>query len=260
MLLRYCAERLPDNSRDEQHCQKGVIRVWRELFGETPISEFGPLRLRQVLLDKGWSVGFVNRGVKRLRQVVKWSISLELCPASVLDALATVTSLKDPTAGSRARHAVPEADLQAVRDVLKEFHRDLFDLLRLTGCRSGELVGLKVGDIDRSGDFWRADLSKHKTSHFGKTRTLFFSPSAQQILRKYLSANPDAKLFKIRRDYLSQVFKVACSKAGVKPFSPHWLRHTFATKLADEVGVDAAQRLLGHAPKAMTEHYSKSAE
>ena len=40
----------------------------------------------------------------------------------------------------------------------------------------------------------------------------------------------------------------------------HQLRHTVATRLADEMGTEAAQRLLGHAGAAMTEHYSRAAE
>jgi integrase len=46
----------------------------------------------------------------------------------------------------------------------------------------------------------------------------------------------------------------------VTPFVPHQLRHCVATRLVDEVGVEAAQRLLGHSQVAMTLHYSKAAE
>lgn len=263
LLLAYATKEAPRYARDEQHCIRGAIRFVRELYGETDANDFGPLRLRAVrdaMLDKGWSVCYTNRQVKRIRQVFKWGVSLELVSAVVLEALRTVPSLPETGAAERARHAVPDADLQAVRAVLSEFHRDIFDLMLLTGCRSGELVNLKVGDIDRSGEIWRADLSKHKTAHKGKGRTLFFNASAQLILRKYLQANPAAKLFTIRRDYFGKVVKTACGKAGVKEFTPHWLRHTVATRLADELGTEAAQRLLGHATKAMTEHYSKSAE
>lgn len=263
LLLKYATEELPRYSRDEQHCQKGVIRIVRQLFGETFANDFGPLRLRTVrdaMLESGWSIGFVNRQIKRLRLMLKWGVSFELVSPAVVEGLRTVSSLSDPEAGSRARRAIPPADIEAVRAVLEGLRRDLYDLMLLTGCRSGELVNLQVGDIDRSGDVWRADLSKHKTAHKGKGRTLFFNASAQLILKRYLSAKPDAKLFNIRRDYFGKVVKAACIKAGVKPFTPHWLRHTVATRLADEMGVEAAQRLLGHAGRAMTEHYTRAAE
>lgn len=263
LLLKYATEELPRYSRDEQHCQKGVIRIVRQLFGETLANDFGPLKLRTVrdsMLESGWSVGFVNRQVKRLRLMLRWGVSFELASPSVMEGLRTVASLPDPESGSRARRAIPQADIEAVRGVLEGLHRDLFDLMLMTGCRSGELVGLASGDINRTGEVWRADLEKHKTSHKGKGRTLFFNSSAQSILKRYLSAKPDQKLFDIRRDTFGKVVKAACLRAGVKPFTPHWLRHTVATRLADEMGVEAAQRLLGHAGRAMTEHYTRAAE
>ncbi len=95
-----------------------------------------------------------------------------------------------------------EAMLNAGKDlaaVLSELHRDVLDLMGLTGCRSGELLSLTTGDLNRSGDPWRADLKEHKTRHFGKDRVLFFNTVAQSILMKYLKADPSAKLFPIRR-------------------------------------------------------------
>jgi integrase len=179
-----------------------------------------------------------------------------------------------------------EEQLQAVRAQLKDKWRDPFDLMLLCGCRPGELLGLTTGAIDRTGDVWKADLSHHKTIHFGKGRTLFFNATAQIILRKYLKADPDAKLFAMRLDSFSAAVRTACEKAFGMPkelrkpakelsaaqkaaasewrrqhtWTPHWLRHTTVTRVADELGTEAAQRLAGHATRAMTEHYSRAAE
>ncbi len=311
LCLRFIAEKLPSYAQAEQNCQRLAIKILSELFGETPTSEFGPLRLRAVrnaMISgdpmakdaegkpkprKPWSRSFINKQIKRLRHLFKWGVSWELVPQTVADSLGSLESLtvgESDAPEGRPRRAVSLEKLQAVRAVLCERHRDLFDLLLLTGARPGELVGLTMGQIDRSGDVWRADLARHKTAHKGKSRTLFFNATAQAILVKYLQADPAARLFPLRRDTLGAAVKSACERAFGMPddlrnpdknlsqakledvkaqamawrrehvFTPHWLRHTVATRLADELGTEAAQRLLGHAGRAMTEHYSRAAE
>lgn len=281
LCLRFMAEELPRYSHAEQACFRGAMKILGHLFGETPAADFGPIRLRAVRNAmvagdpnvvtpddkpkprKPWSRSFVNKQVKRLKYLFRWGVSWELAPASVADALSTVKSLTAGETDAREgtpRRAVPTEHLAAVRAVLCQKHRDLFDLLLLTGARPGEIVGLTTGMIDRSGDVWRAELVSHKTAHKGKSRVLFFNATAQTILLRYLKADPDASLFDIQRKTLGTAIKDACLKVDVPPFTSHWLRHTVATKLADDVGVEGAQRLLGHAGKAMTEHYSRAAE
>lgn len=296
LLHQFIIEALPKYAVDEQHCQKGAIRIVNELFGAIPAAEFGPLKLRLVrdaMIAKGWSRSYINRSVKRVRHIFRWGVSWEFVPESVANALGTVECLKageTDAPESKPRRAVSPERIAAVRAELNQRHRDIFDLLLLTGARPGELIGLTTGVIDRSGEVWRVDLARHKTAHKGKHRVLFFNATAQAILQKYLSADPQKRLFPIRRDNYGQAVKKACERAFGMPdelrnpdvtlppamlaevkrqakawrqehvFTPHWLRHTVATRLADELGVEHAQRLLGHANAAMTEHYSRAAE
>lgn len=297
VALRFATEELPRYANAEQHCLRTALRFCVDLFGETPAADFGPMRLRTIrkaMVEGGWSRGFTNRQVKRIRRVFRWAVSLELVPANVVQALATLDPLaagESDARESRPRHAIPEADLQAVRRVLTGVYGDLFDLMLLTGARPGELVSITTGDIDRTGDIWRAGLRSHKTKHHGKSRTLYFNRTAQEILKRYLSAGPSAPLFNVRRVVFGRVVSRACEVAFQMPeelrkpaikqltpkelaevrqraaawrrehcWTPHWLRHTVATRLADDLGTEAAQRLLGHATRAMTEHYSRAAE
>lgn len=266
LFMRFILEELPKYATAEQRCIKGAIKIARELYGDTDAAEFGPLRLRTVreaMVRKGWSRSFVNKEIKRLRMVLRWAVGWEMLPRTIVDALGDVKPLAagdSEAPESIPRKAISAADIQAVKAMLCERHRDLVDLMLMTGCRSGELLSLTTGMIDRTGEIWRTDLERHKTRHQGKSRTLFYNPTAQMILRKYLQADPDVRLFTLRGDTFSKAVKVACVKAGVPVFTPHWLRHTVATKLADEVGIEGAQRLLGHSQAAMTRHYSQAAE
>jgi hypothetical protein len=250
----------------EVDCFKSVIYHLRTLFGETAVNDFGPLRLsavRQAMVEAGWSRNWVNKQVGRLRLMFRVGVSWEIVSKTVCDALKDLPALipgETEAHETEPRTAVPDADLAKVRAVLQERHQDVFDLLLMTGARPGEILGLTSRDVVQAGEVWRADLKSHKTVKKGFSRTLFFVHAAQMILRKYLKTTPDERIFPFQRKEFSSTIQRACKRANVTPFTPHALRHTVATRLADDLGTEAAQRLLGHATRAMAEHYSKVAE
>lgn len=49
----------------------------------------------------------------------------------------------------------------------------------------------------------------------------------------------------------------ACERAGVPCWHPHQLRHSAATRLRREFGLDAARAVLGHSSTAVTELYAE---
>jgi len=245
------------------------------------------------MVAAGWSRRWINRQIGRIRLIFRIGVSWEMVRPDVVAALKTLPALVvgETIAPERPqRRAVSQDDLNAVRPLLNERQRDIFDLLLLTGARPGELLSLTTGMIERQGEVWRADLAHHKNAHRGKSRTLFFNATAQTIVAKYLLDDLDQRLFPVRRSTFGTAVKRACEIAFGMPeelrkpdrtlpaeqraeirrkaiewrklhvFTPHWLRHTVATRLADSMNTEGAQRLLGHATRAMTEHYSTSAE
>ena len=119
---------------------------------------------------------------------------------------------------------------------------------------------LTTGLINRTAKVWKADLADHKTVHHGQSRTLHFGPQAQLILAQYLSADPDKPLFDITRTAYCRAVTRACEKADIDRWSPHWLRHTFCTRIREAHGIEAAQALAGHSTAEMTNHYSSRME
>ena len=249
---------------DEQHCLKSALKPLRELYGSTSVDEFGPMALKAVrkgFIGKGWCRTYINKSVSRIRLVFRWGVENELVSPITLQALEAVAGLKAgrTTAPDHTkRHPVPDEHIEAVRRVLRlQRPKDLMELQLLTGARPGELIGLTTAMIDRSGDVWVAAIGDHKTAHLGKSRILLFGPRAQLILRRYIDDRAKNKrLFPILRTSYGATVKKACVRAGVPIFTPHWLRHTAATRLREEHGIEVAQVMLGHSKLDMTQHYA----
>lgn len=84
--------------------------------------------------------------------------------------------------------------------------------------------------VDRNGSVWVANLWEHKTRHKGKSRTLYFGPKAQLILRRYIDdPSHNTRLFPIRRDSYGTTVRNACLRAEVPVWTAHWLRYTAAS-------------------------------
>jgi len=173
-----------------------------------------------------------------------------------LQAVAPLLAGRTEAHDNAPRHAVDQDKIEVVRQLVQPLVRDLIDVQLLTGARSGELLMLTTGMIDRTSQVWKADLVDHKCHHHGKARTLHFGPQAQLILTQYMSADPDKTLFDIIRTAYCRAITRACEKAEIERWTPHWLRHTFCTRIREAHGIEAAQALAGHSTSEMTNHYS----
>ena len=246
----------------EVYILRSVIRPLRELYGMTPAKDFGPLSLKAVraqMVELGWARNTVNAAMSRIRRVFKYAVENEMIDVSVLESLKTVAPLlagRTEAHDNAPRHAVEQDQIDAVRSLVSPLVRDLIDIQLLTGARSGELLMLTSGMIDRTEKTWTADLKSHKTVHHGKQRTLYFGAPEQLILTKYLSADPDKPFFGITRPAYCRAITRVCDRLGVERWTPHWMRHTSITRMREEHGIEVAQAVAGHATTQMTDHYT----
>ena len=148
-------------------------------------------------------------------------------------------------------------DLKSLRD------KAILELLFSTGLRVSELCALN-SDID---------LKKDEMSVRGKgdkVRVVFFSDSAKNIIKEYLSKRKDMSeaLFvslnskkensRLTTRSVERLVKQSAIKAGItKKVTPHIIRHSFATDLLEN-GADlrSVQIMLGHADISTTQIYT----
>ena len=139
-------------------------------------------------------------------------------------------------------------------------HKTMLSLIYSCGLRSGEVISLKVSNINS-----KRNVIEIKQAKGFKDRTVMLSEKILLLLRAYYTAyKPRNYLFEgqygdqYTATSLRSVFKDACKKANIKNQPTlHWLRHSFATHLL-EGGTDLRyiQQLLGHASSKTTEIYT----
>lgn len=141
----------------------------------------------------------------------------------------------------------------------------LLELLYATGVRVGELVNIKVGDID---------LGQRNILILGKgnkERYVTYGDYCEEALKLYLSdgylslnvQNSDFLFLNNNGGVLTErgvryILDQIIKKTGIsKSISPHMIRHSFATHLLNE-GCDllTVQKLLGHESIKATQIYT----
>lgn len=273
---------------DEQACVKIALRELNEQFPNERIDQFGPLKLEKYqhhLISKNNSRNYINSQTSRIRRMFKWGVSREFVPVEVYQALMTLPGLRKGKSKARETSPVLPVEPDIFEVVIKQMDEQTADMLRLqllTGMRPGEVRTMRPMDIDRSSDIWRYTPTTHKTEDHGKHRHILIGPQSQLILQKYLFREPDDFCFLrqdgkpiLRWNYGRKVAD-ACKRAFPAPetysdeqkkewhkrhhFSPNQLRHSAATLIRKEFGLEAAQVVLGHSTADVTQIYAERDE
>lgn len=156
-------------------------------------------------------------------------------------------------------------DVPDINTPLGERNRLILELLYATGIRVGELVNIKVSDINMG------EKTIYILGKGNKERIVYFNDVTLKYLKKYLNdgrlklnKNNSSYLFLNNRgeqittrgiqDVLDKIIKKTSLS---KNLSPHMIRHSFATHLLNE-GCDllSVQQLLGHDSLSATSIYT----
>ncbi len=155
-------------------------------------------------------------------------------------------------------------DVEFTNDYIGQRDKLILEILYATGIRKGELIGLKIQDIDTKSLYIKV-LGKGN-----KERLLPISKNMGQHLENYMmlrnaTFNTDEPSLFLTQNgkslYPKAVYNIVkqnlsiVTTAGNK--NPHSLRHSFATHLlANGADLKAVQDLLGHSSLAATQIYT----
>ncbi len=202
------------------------------------------------------------------------------------------TSARETKGVSCVEDSIVEKTIAGLLDVVA----DMVRLQRLTGARPGEICSLRPADLDRSGEVWLYQPNQHKTEHHEKHRIITIGPQAQEVLRPYLLRPADNYCFspaeseikrhqrrseerttpvrkrdagrirgigkrKIANCYSADTYRHAvqrvCKRLKIEKWSPNQLRHTAATEIRKQFGLEAAQVVCGHQTADVTQVYAE---
>ncbi len=178
---------------------KDALRPLRKLYGDTEAARFGPMALRTVredMIASGLCCRTINTRIGRLKRVFKWSVSYELLPASVYEALRTVPGLQRGRSKARDTEGikpVSEGDVRAVLPFLPPQVTAAVAVQLLTGCRVTEALTLRGCDLDVIGPVWTYRPAKHKNRNRGIDRVIFLVvtlPSGREMYFRNARVEP----------------------------------------------------------------------
>lgn len=237
--------------------KRAFVRQLVERFGNVPLRHLNTMAVEQYQterLQKGNKPATVNRLTAVLKHMVHKAVDWELVEEN---ALKKVRQAKQLEVNNRRLRYLSREECQALLNTCDGHLRPIVTFALNTGCRKGEILNLTWDNVDLRHGFILLERTKN-----GERREV----PINSTLRATLESLPrridgghvfyDPRTGKAYQD-IKRSFNTALRKVGIKDFTFHDLRHTFASHLV-MAGVDltTVSRLLGHKDLSMTLRYS----
>lgn len=223
-------------------------------YEKTPLEQITELEIRaylQLLVQRSLSDSYINIAINAIKFYYE----------VVLEMPNRFYSVERPKMVSKLPQILSKSAVQRLLSTTKNIkHKCILSLIYSAGLRRGELLNLRLSDIDskRMMVFIRGGKGK-------KDRYTVLSMKTLKDLRLYyIKEKPKLYLFEgynnqpYSASSVRKIFKIALKRANIrKPATLHTLRHSFATHLLED-GTDLRhiQLLLGHSSSKTTEIYT----
>lgn len=242
-------------SSETKHIYNAQIRRFVE-YTNKDMDDLGIEDVREYIVhlinEKKTSHAYSNQAISAIKFLFK-------------DVLGKTISSYDIPRAKKQRKLPSVLSVSEVTNILmsvrNEKHRTLLFLVYSSGLRVGEVVALRIDDIDSKRMLLRVRQGKGKKDRY----TLLSEVALEQLRYYYRAYRPKHWLFEggvenshITKRSVQKIFKKACRAANItKEVGIHSLRHSFATHLLEN-GTDLRyiQELLGHRSSKTTEIYT----
>lgn len=232
-----------------------ALEVFFEFFGDKPVEEITNEDViifnRDYILKKGLSASYQSQFVNGLKQFYK----------IITDKKLEIEKLVRPKKPFQLPKVLSEEEVASIITTCRNRkHKTMLSLIYSGGLRRGELLNLKLEDIDS-----KRMMILIREAKGVRDRMVPLSPRVLEMLREYFKKyRPEEYLFegmyggKYSARALEMVLKKAVGAAGIKKnVTLHMLRHSYATHLL-EAGTHLRhiQELLGHKSPKTTQVYT----
>ncbi len=204
------------------------------------------------VIKEGFSASFQNQMVN----------AIKLFFFKMLEVSFDIEKIERPRKSKSLPKVIPKEDIKLMLESIKNIkHKTALSLIYGLGLRRGELINLRIIDIDS-----KRMLVYILNAKGRKDRSLPLSEKLLELIRKYYKQHkPTYYLFEGPKDgqqyspsSLNKIFTNSLNKINKNyTFTLHCLRHSYATHLL-EAGTDLRyiQELLGHKSSKTTEIYT----
>lgn len=233
------------------------INEIKAILPDKPLSQLKGIEIQEAL-EKVSTDYKRKRVYKRLHEALEKAQQLELIKRN------PCIGVEPPKYVPKKKSALSLSEQTLLCEKL-ETHKygPLLYLMLTTGLRIGEALALTKSDfthdsvlVNKNVVFVKKQrIVQDTTKTAAGERTIFLPQTAYKKLLPLLAGEFDQIFFDQNSKYVSKVFSMICASLGLKGYSLHSLRHTYATRLS-EAGVPpkVRQYLLGHANLSVTEN------
>lgn len=229
----------------------------QQVFGTTPIDQLGPGDVLDAL--ERTSHGKTD-STRRSRAVALQQLQRFALDNSLIDR-PWLKKIPKPPQGRRTRIPTADETRQLLQHSTAAF-RLIYEALRVSGARPGELCRAQIADYDREAG--TITLVEHKTARkSGRPRVIAVGQRLARQLRLAIGRRRTGPIFLSPRgvawtvNNLSSQFARLRDHAGVsRELVLYSARHEAGTAFCAAHGILVASRLLGHSTIATTQRYA----
>lgn len=207
----------------------------------------------------------INRNISTLKGFFKFLLIEKVMKNNPIEYISS------PKTKKTIPNVLSKNEVEKLLNMPLETHFDyrnkaMIELMYATGLRVSELVNLKLNDVDLKMNILKTmgKGNKERQIPIGEYATAYLVKYLHKSRHEILKNKQSIYFFvtregtKMTREHFFITLKQIAKKNGVKTnFSPHTLRHSFATHLLDN-GADlrTIQELLGHSDISTTQIYT----
>ncbi|HLO49260.1 MAG TPA: site-specific integrase [Kamptonema sp.] len=250
-----------------------IVKSLEEVYGLTPANQLTKADVPKFIShiqSEGKAPETLKRKLFLLKACWDWAIECELVgknPWKNLPKLVRENPVEMPK-------PFTSEEIQKIIDGFESFpnYKQLVPFVKflfLTGCRTGEAIGLRWGDVTPDCRVAKIQTQlargERKRTKTGKSRTLFLTPQLQNLLlgMRPENPNPDALIFLWNSNpvdamnFRARPWKKVLEKAGVDYRKPYCTRHTFISHCLEKGinPVDVAA-MCGNSTRVIYAHYA----